>query len=150
RARPHSPYALDVEPVAAAELELQPPEPALDALGAARHVVRVAEPDRPRRGRACPRQAQQPPDGDAEQLALPVVQGGVEGRLRCVLTRHLVQPRADLLERKGIVPQEGRMFADERLRRLGRLAVALDRSGLAAPDMVAVPDLDLDDVRPVR
>src|SRR5262249_2523758 len=46
--------------------------------------------------------------------------------------------------------QEGRMFADERLRRLGRLAVALDRSGLAAPDMVAVPDLDLDDVRPVR
>ena len=45
--------ALEVEPVAAAELQLQPPEAALRGrLGPARHVVGVAEPDRPRGRRA--------------------------------------------------------------------------------------------------
>ena len=57
-------HALDVEPVAAAELQLQPPEAARGCLlGAARHVVGVAEPDRPRGRRPVAAQPEQPPDG---------------------------------------------------------------------------------------
>ena len=41
------------------------------------------------------------------------------------------------------------MLLDERERRLGRLVVALDRRRLAAADVRAVPQLDLDDVLPV-
>ncbi len=41
------------------------------------------------------------------------------------------------------------MLLDERERRLGRLSVALDRRRLAAADVAAVAELDLDDVVPV-
>ena len=57
RARADRADALDIEAVAAAELQLQPLEPARDPLRAAGHVVGVAEPDRPRRRRADPRAA---------------------------------------------------------------------------------------------
>ena len=41
------------------------------------------------------------------------------------------------------------MLLDERERRLGRLVVTVDRRGLAATDVAAVAQLDLDDVLPV-
>ncbi len=44
----HRAHALDVETVPPAELQLQPLETRIDLLGAARHVVGIAEPDRPR------------------------------------------------------------------------------------------------------
>ena len=73
--RAHRADALDVEPVAAAELQLQALEPAAaDLLRAARHVVGIAEPDRPRRRRPGPPQAEQLVDRQAEQLPLQVVQ----------------------------------------------------------------------------
>ena len=56
--RANGAHALEVEPVAPAELQLQPPEPARRGLlGAARHVVGIAEPDRPRGRRALPRRS---------------------------------------------------------------------------------------------
>src|SRR5947208_1920312 len=48
----HGADALDVEAVAPAELQLQAFEASADILGAARHVVRIAEPDRPGSRRA--------------------------------------------------------------------------------------------------
>ena len=122
---------------------------ARDLLGAARHVVGVAEPDRPRRRRPGARQAEQPPDGHAEKLPLQVVQGGVERGLRRVLAAHLPQPRADLLEREGVVAEERGVLLHERVRRLRGLPVALDRRPLAPSDLAAVANLDVDDVGPV-
>ena len=57
----HGAHALDVEPVPAAELELQPTEARVHALRAAGHVVGVAEPDRPGGRRPAPLEAEQPP-----------------------------------------------------------------------------------------
>ena len=52
---------VEVEPVAAAELQLQAPEAARrGGLGAPRHVVGVAEPDRPGGRRPAAAQAEQP------------------------------------------------------------------------------------------
>ena len=123
--------ALDVEPVAPAELQLQPPEARRGALRAARHVVRVAEPDRPRGRRAAAGQAEQPVDRDAEQLALKVVQGRVERRLRRLLARDLGEPCADLLERERVVAESAAVRSTKASADSGRLAVALDRRRLA-------------------
>ena len=49
----------------------------------------------------------------------------------------------------GSSPSSAPCSLDERERGLGRLVVALDRRGLAAADVRAVPQLDLDDVLPV-
>src|SRR6478609_6294902 len=68
----HRANALDVEPVAPAELELESLEAVEHLLRAAGHVVGIAEPDRPARRGAGAAQAQEPPDGLAEELALQV------------------------------------------------------------------------------
>src|SRR4029077_5615714 len=75
----HRADALDVEPIAAAELELESPEPLERPLCAAGHVVGITEPDRPARRRPGAPETEQSPDRLAEQLALEVVQRGVDG-----------------------------------------------------------------------
>src|SRR5207248_10691973 len=65
--------ALDVEPVACAELQLQPAVAARDLLRASGHVVGVAEPDRPRGRRPEARQTEQAPYRLTGQLALQAV-----------------------------------------------------------------------------
>ena len=79
--------ALDVEPVAAAQLELEAPEPVECFLRTAGHVVGIAEPHRPggRRPRAA--QPEQLVDGHAGELALQVVERRVEGGARGGLAR---------------------------------------------------------------
>src|SRR5581483_1973134 len=71
-------HALDVEAVAAAELQLQTAEPRRGLLGTPRHVVRVAEPDRPARRRPFASEAEEPPHRKADELALQIVEGGVD------------------------------------------------------------------------
>src|SRR5206468_4775429 len=106
--------ALDIEPVARAELQLETPEAPLGSrlLRTARHVVRVAEPDRPRRRRAPAAQAQQAVNRQAEQLSLQVVQRCIERPARGELLRR--QPLEDLVEREGIVAQGWRVFLEVR------------------------------------
>ena len=140
----HGTDALDVEPVAAAELELEAAEAVERLLGAAGHVVGIAEPDRPARRRAGAAQPEQPPDGLAEQLALQVVERGVEGGSRGELARG--QPRHHLLERERVVPEQLGVLLDVRPRRLGRLVVAVERLRLAEARHARVPQLDDDDV----
>ena len=137
-------HALDVEPVAAAELQLQPLEPRLRPLGAPGHVVRVAEPDRPRGRRAGARQPEQLPDRDAEQLPLQVVERAVERRACGVLAGR--QPSLDLLERERVVAEQRRLLLDVGERGGGRLVVTLDRRRLAEAGDAVVAQLDLDDV----
>src|SRR5579884_2024707 len=122
-------HALDVETVARAQLELQPPEAADRALGAPRHVVGIAEPDRPARRRPAPRQPEQLVDGPPDELPLQVVQRRVDGRPGGELARG--QPGQDLLERERIVAEELRDLVDVRERRLRGLVVALVRRRLA-------------------
>ena len=135
---------LDVEPVAASELELQPLEPAVrDLLRAPRHVVRVTEPDCPGRRRAGPLEAEQPEGGLPGQLPLQVVQRGVNGGAGGELPRR--QPLPDLVERERVVAELD--LFEPRLRGRCGLLVARDRRGLAVADDAAVPHLDLDDLR---
>jgi hypothetical protein len=63
-------HALDVEPVSASELQLEAAIGPRRLLGSPGHVVGVAEPDRPRRGRALPREPEQPERRDPQQLPL--------------------------------------------------------------------------------
>ena len=74
-----------------------------DLLRAPRHVVRVAEPDRPRRRRPGPAQAEQLVDRLAGELALQVVSACVDRRARRVLARR--QARRDLVERERVVAE---------------------------------------------
>ena len=139
----HGADPVDVEPVAAAELQLQAlVPPPRDSLRAARHVVGVTEPDRPRRGRAGSAQAEQLVDGQAGQPALQVVQRMVDGRPRGLLARR--QARSDLLERERIVAE----LDARQPRQCGRsgLVVPLDRRGLTETGDALVLHLDLDDV----
>ena len=142
----HRANAVDVEPVAAAELELEAPEARRCPLGAPGHVVGVAEPDRPGGRRAGPRQAEQPPHRTVRELPAEVVERRVERTLGCALSRGLLEARADLLERERVVAERTGVRLDERERRGGGLLVAVDRCPLATPDQVAVPHLDLQDV----
>src|SRR2546430_6624258 len=65
----HRAHALDVEAVAAAELEFEAPKPVQCLLGAASHVVGIAEPDRPARRRAGATQPEQAPDRSEEHTS---------------------------------------------------------------------------------
>src|SRR5829696_2542213 len=144
RRRAHRPHALQVEPVAASELQLQAAEPTpLGGLGALRHRVGVAEPHGPRRRRAGATQPEEPPHREPRELPLEVVQRAVDRRTRCVLTRR--KAIADLVERPRVVPQLH--VAQPCERRLRRLLVTRDRGRLSEAGDVAVPDLDLDDLR---
>ena len=105
-------HALDVEAVAAAELELEPAKAAGRLLGAAGHVVGVAEPDRPRGRRPRRGQPEQPVHRDAEQLAREVVERAVERRSRRDLARG--RARLDLLERERVVAEQLRVLLDVR------------------------------------
>ena len=136
----HGAHALDVEPVAAAELELEAPEALERLLGAARHVVGIAEPDRPARRRAGAAQAEEPPDRLAEQLPLQVVERGVDGRAGRELAGG--QPLHHLLERERVVAQQLRVLLDVRLRRPDGLAVVVERLRLAEAGDAGVPELD--------
>ena len=78
-------------------------------------------------------QPEQAVDGNAEQLALEVVERCVERALRRLLALDVAEPRADLLERERIVADEVAVVLDERERGLRGLAVALDRRRLAPP-----------------
>src|SRR5204862_6668891 len=81
----HRTDALYVQPVVAAELQLQPPEAAGDALGAAGHVVRVPETDRPGGRRPRAPEAEEGPDRQARQLPAQVVERRVDRRASCEL-----------------------------------------------------------------
>ena len=140
----HRTDAVDVEPVTTAELELEAAEAVERLLGAAAHVVGIAEPHRPARRRAGAAQPEQPPDGLAEQLALQVVERGVEGGPRSELARG--QPLHHLLERERVVPEQLGVLLDVPPRRVDRLAVVVERLRLAEAGDARVPHLDGDDV----
>ena len=113
-------------------------------LGAAGHVVWIAEPHRPARRRAAAAEPEQPPDGLAEQLALEIVQRRVERRPRGELARR--HPLHHVLERERIVSEQLAVLLDVRQRRGDRLAVAVDGLRLAETGDSGVPQLDDDDV----
>src|SRR5262249_26687358 len=71
-------HPFDVEPVARTELQLQAQKTVADLLRALRHVVGIAEPDRPRRRRTGTPEAEQAPHWHVRELALQVVQRGVD------------------------------------------------------------------------
>ncbi len=141
--------ALHVEAVAAAELELQALEPACDLLRPSRHVVRVAEPDRPRRRWSDTRKPEELPGRNAEHLALEIVERPVERRLPGVLARDLRKPGADFLQCERVVADEATVFFDESEGRRRRLVVARDRRRLTPSDVAGVTELHLDDFLPV-
>ena len=145
----HRAHALDVETVASSELQLEAPERGRGLLRASRHVVGVAEPDRPRGRRTGARKPEQAERRDSEELPLEVVERGVERRLRRLLARDRSQPRADLLERERVVAEQPGVLFHERERRLGGLVVALDRRTLAAAGHALVAQRHLHDVRVV-
>jgi hypothetical protein len=138
---PHRTHTLDVQAVSSAELQLQPSEAGRRPLRATRHVVGVAEPDRPGRRRASAAQAEQPPDRLAREFPAEVVERGVERRARSELPPR--QAVEDLVERERIVPEELGVLLDVRASRLGRLVVALDGRRLAEAAHALVPDFDL-------
>jgi len=117
------------------------PRPA-DLLRAPCHVVRVAEPDRPRGRRSGAPEAEQLVDRLPRQLALEVVEGVVDRSARRLLTRR--EAVGDLVEPKRIVAEIDRVEPVERRPR--RLRVALDRRRLAEARHTVVLDLDLHDV----
>ena len=97
--------AVDVEPVTTAQLQLQALESRRRTLGAARHVVRIPEPDRPGGRRPGAGQPEQLPNREADELSLQIVESGVERRVGGVLP--LREACLDLREREGIVAKEG-------------------------------------------
>ena len=105
----HGAHALDVEPVAAAELQLQPPE-------ARRRPSPPGEPCRPdRRARPSTRSAgpsrgrpSSRQTGMPSELALQVVERRVERRTSPPARPDLGEPRADLLERERVVAEQRR------------------------------------------
>ena len=119
-------------------------------LGAPGHVVRVAEPDRPGRRRAGPRQPEEPEGRDPEELSLEVVQRRVERRLGRLLARGRGEALADVLECERVGADERPVVVDETHGRFRRLVVALDRRSLAVTRHALVRQGDLDDVGVVR
>ena len=131
--RAHGAHALDVEAVAAAELELQPAEaPRRAALGAPRHVVRVAEPDRPRRRRALARQPEQPPDR-AGRRACPADRAAQRRSRRAPRTLAGGSRSSDRSSANGSSPSTSACSSTIRERGRGGLVVTLDRRRLAEP-----------------
>src|SRR5581483_5389250 len=111
-------------------------------LGAPGHVVRVAEPHRPRARRSRAPEPEQAVDGPAREPTLQVVQRSVDGRARGLLARR--QRRFDLVEGEGVVAERHALEPVERGCR--RLVVAVDRRGLAEAGDAVVRHLDLDDL----
>ncbi len=145
--RADSAHAIDVEPVATAELELEA-EKVRRLRGPRGHVVGISQPDRPRRRRACLTETEQSPHRQPHESPLQIVQRGVERGARCELA--LGKPAFDLVERERIVSEKVCVLLDVRERRLGRLVVLRDRGSLSVAGDVAVRHLDLDDVDGVR
>jgi hypothetical protein len=108
------------------------------------HVVGIAEPDRPGRGRPWAAQAEQPPDRQASELSLEVVERRVDAGPRRELFAR--QARLDLLERPRVVAQGVGVRLEVGERRLGRLPVTVDRRRLAEAGDAVVLDLDEDDL----
>ena len=73
-------------------------------LGATGHVVRIPEPHGPRGRRTSAGQPEQPVRGDAEELALEIVERSVERRLRRLLAGDRREALADVLERERSSP----------------------------------------------
>ena len=126
--------ALDVEAVAAAELELEPavrrarPSPRACAMSSGSPSQIVQEVGGPVLGSPRSRNV-----GIAQELSLEVVQRGVERRLRRLLAWSSGEALADVLERERVVADERAVIVDEAHGRLRRLVVALDRRRLAVP-----------------
>ncbi len=118
-----------------------------DALGAARHVVGIAEPDRPRGRRAGARQPEQAPDRLAERAS----RRGRAARRRAPPSPP-ARPGRSASGRRSPRARTGRRRAAARPPRgtpsadAARLVVALDRRRLAEPGRRRRADLDLDDV----
>ena len=125
---------LDVEPVAAAELQLQALE-LMRLLGLARSLVRIAEAECPAGRRPCLPEPEEAPDREPRQLAAEVMQRRVDRSAGRELA--LGQARLDLLEGERIVSERVRDFLDVRESRLGRFLVAVDRVGLAVAALAA-------------
>ena len=136
--------ALDIEAVAAAELQFQPLEAGRGFLGSTSHVVGIAQPDGPRGRRPGARQAEELPRRQAEELPLEIVERTVESGARGVLAGR--QPGLDLLERERVVAEQRSRCLQIRERRLDRLVVPLDRRPLTEAGELSVPQLDLDDI----
>src|SRR5204863_8179105 len=96
---------LEVEPVAAPELQLEPPEPG-GALRLPGHLVGIRQADRPRRGRSGPAETEEAPHWKAEELAAEVVEGRVERGHRGPLDPRRRQPCTDLLESERVVAEQ--------------------------------------------
>ena len=121
----HRADALDVETVATAELQLEAPEPIECLLGAAGHVVGIAEPDRPARRRpgAAERRAA------ARRAGRGACPAGRAARRRAAAraansragSRSITSSSAN-----GSSPEQLGVLLDVRLRRLGRLVVVVD------------------------
>ena len=143
---PHRANPLEIETVTSAELELEAPETSFGGrlLCPPRHVVGIAEPDRPRRRRALTPQSQKSVHGQVDELALEVVQRCVDrGAGRELLPRESIE---DVVERERIVAESVGLRLEVRERGFRRLVVALDRRRLAESGAAVVLDLDLDDV----
>ena len=145
----HRSDALHVEAVPRAELQLEPAKSGRRSFGASGHVVRVAEPHRPRRRRPHPRQAEQAPRRHAEELALEIVQRRVDRRLRSLLVTGFSQSCEDLLERERVVAHQLTVRLDESQRRRGRFVIPLDRRSFAVAGDAVVRDRDVDDIREI-
>ncbi len=113
-------------------------------LGAAGHVVRVAEPDRPGGRRTAGTEPEQPVERQAGLLSAQVEKRSVESRARRLLAGR--QALLDLVAGPRIVADHGGGVLEPRTSGLRRLAVAGDRGRLAPARKVAVPKLHLHDV----
>jgi hypothetical protein len=144
RGRGDGPHGLEPRQVLGpSELELEcavrtgPPHPVARPLDA-------VDADRVGRGPRFRKEPQEAPHRDAEPLADPVVQRRVDGRLGRGLTVHVLEPRANLLERERVVADQGRRrLREERGRRGDRLPAVVDGRRLAAADDALVLELDL-------
>ena len=144
RHRPHGAHALDVEPVAAAELQLQPPERAPPSpRGGPCRPDRRATPST-RSAARCAADPSSRQTGTPEQLPLQVVQRPVKRGLRGVLARHARpvarrSPRARTGRRRAAAGAPRRNASARRR----RLVVAIDRRRLAVSGRALVRDPDV-------
>src|SRR6266480_8053619 len=141
---------VEVEAVAPAELQLQPAEAWRGALRTARHVVRIAEPDRPAGRRPLAAEAQQPPDWQLGQLAAEIMERMVEGRARGLRMRSARQGGENLVERERVAAKSAPAAVQELDRTGAVLVVALDRRPLAVAGLPGLGDLDDDRLALVR
>ena len=146
---PDGAHPIDIETVAASELQLQAPEPpARVRLRRLRpHLVGRGEPDRPGGRRPEPLEPEHSPDRLAEKLPTEVVQRCVDRGPRGELV--VGQALHHVVQGERVVAEVARDALHERERRLGRLVIPLDRRSLTEPGDVPVPDLDLDHLRRV-